>query len=85
MVAVPRPFSPDELVALVVARTEGQHEALAAHCRARLPAGRWPERVFYAPVLPKTPAGKLDRNRVKNLVMNEIERQARNPRWVVRP
>jgi acyl-coenzyme A synthetase/AMP-(fatty) acid ligase len=85
VVAVPRPFAPDELVALVVARQEGQHEALAAHCQARLPAGRWPERVFYAPSLPKTPAGKLDRNRVKDLVMNEIDRQARNPRWAVRP
>jgi long-chain acyl-CoA synthetase len=85
VVGVPRPFSTDELVALVVARQEGQHEALAGHCRARLPAGRWPERVFYAPFLPKTPAGKLDRNRVKDLVMNEIERQARSPRWAVRP
>jgi acyl-coenzyme A synthetase/AMP-(fatty) acid ligase len=80
VVGVPRPFSGDELVALVVERGEGQHEALAQHCRTQLPAARWPDRVFYAPFLPKTPAGKLDRNRVKDMVMNEIERQARGPR-----
>ncbi len=76
VVGVPRPFAGDELVALVVERGPGQHEALAAHCRARLPAARLPDRVFYAPSLPKTQAGKLDRNRVRDMIMNEIDRQA---------
>ena len=84
VVGVPQPFSGDELVALVVERGAGQHEALAAHCRTQLPAARWPDRIFYAPVLPKTPAGKLDRNRVKDMVMNEIDRQARAPLQAVR-
>ncbi len=84
VVGIPRPFSGDELVALVVARGEPQHEAVAQHCRTRLPAGRWPDRVFYAPSLPKTPAGKLDRNRVKDLVMNAIQRQAEGQRPAVR-
>ena len=79
VVGVPRPFGGDELVALVVERGQGQHEALAAHCRSQLPAARWPDRVFYTPFLPKTPAGKLDRNRIKDMVMNEIERQGRGP------
>jgi len=82
VVGIPRPFSGEELVALVVARGEGQHESLARHCRASLPAPQVPDRVFYAAFLPKTVAGKLDRNRVKDLVMNEIERQARIQRDV---
>jgi acyl-coenzyme A synthetase/AMP-(fatty) acid ligase len=73
---VPRPFTGEEVVALVVARGEAQHEALAQHCRKGLPPARWPERVFYAQALPKTPAGKLDRNQVKNLILNEIARQS---------
>jgi acyl-CoA synthetase (AMP-forming)/AMP-acid ligase II len=64
-------------VALVVARQQGQHEALAEHCRARLPAERWPDRIFYAPLLPKTPAGKLDRERIKDMIMSELARPAR--------
>ncbi len=39
VIGIPRPFSGDELVALVVARAEGQQEALVEYCRARLPAG----------------------------------------------
>jgi long-chain acyl-CoA synthetase len=77
VVGVPRAVAGDEVVALVVARQQGQHEALAAHCRARLPAERWPDRIFYAPLLPKTPAGKLDREQIKSMIMSELERQAR--------
>ena len=49
-------------------------------CSRPIVAGRWPDRVFYAPSLPKTAAGKLDRNRVRDMIMNEIERQARGAR-----
>jgi acyl-coenzyme A synthetase/AMP-(fatty) acid ligase len=77
VVGVPRAFADDELVALVVERGQGQHQAVVAHCRARLPAGHLPERIFYAPSLPKTPAGKLDRNRVRDMLISEIDRQAR--------
>ena len=78
IVGVPRALSGDELVALVVARAQGQHEAIAQHCRARLPAAHWPDRVFYAPFLPKTPGGKLDRGRIKEMIVNEIQRGSAN-------
>jgi long-chain acyl-CoA synthetase len=65
----------DELVVLVVPRGQPQHEALAQHCQARLPAQHWPDSVFYAQALPKTAAGKLDRARVKAIIMDEIMRR----------
>ncbi len=77
VVGVPRPFGGDEMMALVVPRGEKQHEAIAAHCKAKLPAGTWPDRVFYTPSLPKTAAGKIDRARVRDMIMSEAERQAR--------
>jgi acyl-CoA synthetase (AMP-forming)/AMP-acid ligase II len=52
IVDVPRPVPGDELVGLIVPRGEAQHEALAQHCRSRLPAERWPNRVFYAQSMP---------------------------------
>jgi acyl-coenzyme A synthetase/AMP-(fatty) acid ligase len=67
----------DELVALVVPRGQPQHQALAQHCQARLPAPHWPDSVFYTQALPKTAAGKLDRARVKAIIMDEIMRRGR--------
>ena len=75
IVGVPRPVLGEELVAVVVPRGQAQHEALVWHCRTRLPADHWPDRVFYAQSLPKTSAGKLDRARVRDLAMTEIRRQ----------
>jgi acyl-coenzyme A synthetase/AMP-(fatty) acid ligase len=75
IVGVPRPVPGDELVGLVVSRGEAQHEALAQHCRSRLPVERWPDRIFYAQFLPKTAGGKLDRGKVREMVMSEIQRQ----------
>ncbi|MGA3307557.1 MAG: AMP-binding protein [Xanthobacteraceae bacterium] len=76
VVGVPRPLPGDEIVALVVPRGPSQHEALAQHCKNRLPAERWPDRVFYTGALPKTASGKLDRTEVKAMVMAEIARRA---------
>jgi acyl-coenzyme A synthetase/AMP-(fatty) acid ligase len=75
VVGVPRPIPGDEMVALVVTRGQAQHAALAQHCHSRLPAERWPDQVFYTSALPKTAAGKLDRARVKAMVIQEIQRQ----------
>ena len=80
VVGVPGAQSGEGLVALVVPRGKAQHEALARHCRSRLPPERWPDRVFYAQALPKTAAGKLDRRRVTELVMAEINRRGRRAR-----
>ncbi len=77
VVGVPRPGQREELVALIVPRGQPQHEAVAAHCKMRLPQDRWPDRVFYAQSLPKTGGSKLDRAKVKAIIMNEIERQRR--------
>ncbi len=77
VVGVPRAFAGDDLVAMIVERGAGQHEAIAAHCRARLPSGHWPDRVFYVASLPRTAAGKIDREQVRNIVMNELDRQVR--------
>jgi long-chain acyl-CoA synthetase len=74
VVGVPGPLREDEMVALVVPRGRADHEALAVHCRSRLPPERRPDRVFYADTLPRTAAGKLDRVRVRAIVMQQTER-----------
>ncbi len=76
VVGVPRPIPGDELVALVVPLGQVQHDVLAQFCQSKLPAERWPDRIFYAQTLPKAASGKLDRARVKALVMDEISRRA---------
>jgi long-chain acyl-CoA synthetase len=75
IVGVPRAVPGEEIVALVVPRGDAQHEALAQHCRTRLPTERRPDTVYYANALPKTAAGKLDRARVKAIVMDQIQRR----------
>jgi acyl-coenzyme A synthetase/AMP-(fatty) acid ligase len=76
-VGLPRTSGPgEEIVAVVVSRGEAQHEALAQHCRTKLPPERWPDRVFYAQSLPKTPGGKLDRMQVISMANVEIKRRA---------
>jgi acyl-coenzyme A synthetase/AMP-(fatty) acid ligase len=79
VVGVPRAASGEDLVALIVPRGQSgqaEHESLAQHCQARLPLERRPDGVFYAPALPKTAAGKLDRARVRAMLMDEIARRA---------
>lgn len=66
----------EEIVAVVVTRGDAQHEALAQHCRTKLPPERWPDRVFYAQALPKTPGGKLDRAQVAGMAIAEIRRHS---------
>jgi acyl-coenzyme A synthetase/AMP-(fatty) acid ligase len=76
-VGLPRAGGPgEEIVAVVVTRGEAQHEALAQHCRTKLPPERWPDRVFYTQSLPKTPGGKLDRMAVKTMANVEMKRRA---------
>jgi acyl-coenzyme A synthetase/AMP-(fatty) acid ligase len=49
------------LIVFVVPKGEPQTPALSAHCRARIPAEKFPDRVFFVRGLPKTPNGKVDR------------------------
>lgn len=79
VVGVPRAtmgaMADEDLVALVVARGEIQHAALAQHCQNRLPPEQWPDWVFYAQTLPRTAGGKVDRAQVKAMVMDEMARR----------
>ncbi len=75
VVGVPRQTigaSEEELVALVATRGETGHEALAQHCQTKLPSDHWPDRLFYATTLPKTAGGKLDRARIRAIVLDQI-------------
>jgi acyl-coenzyme A synthetase/AMP-(fatty) acid ligase len=76
VVGVPRNGPGEEMVAIVVAHGQAQHDALAEHCRAKLPSERWPDRVFYAQSLPRTPGGKIDRGQIKQIAITETQRQA---------
>lgn len=49
------------LIVFVVPKGEPQTPALSAHCRASIPAEKFPDRVFFVRGLPKTPNGKVDR------------------------
>ena len=66
----------DEIVAVIVADGAAQHEALAQHCRTKLPPERWPDQVFYSETLPKSASGKLDRAQVRGMAMAELHRRA---------
>jgi acyl-coenzyme A synthetase/AMP-(fatty) acid ligase len=79
VVGVPRSGSSEELVAIVVPNGQAQHDALAEHCRTKLPSERWPDRVFYAQSLPRSPGGKIDRSQIKQAAMTEAQRQTSSP------
>jgi acyl-coenzyme A synthetase/AMP-(fatty) acid ligase len=55
----------EEVVALVVARGEAQHEELSQHLMSRLAPEKLPDRIIYAKSLPKTANGKVNRAEAK--------------------
>jgi acyl-CoA synthetase (AMP-forming)/AMP-acid ligase II len=57
----------DEVVALVVANSTFEPEAIRAYCVPRLPDGLVPTRFVPVAELPRNAAGKLDRDRLRNL------------------
>ena len=61
----PSPAIGEEVVALVVARGESQHEELSQYLIGRLPQEKLPDRIIYAKSLPKTNTGKVNRQEVK--------------------
>lgn len=75
VVGVPKSGPGEELVAIVVPNGQAQHDALAEHCRSKLPSERWPDRVFYAQSLPRSPGGKVDRGQIKQIAITETQRQ----------
>lgn len=59
----------DEAVAFVVKRTDLSHDALRASLAARLPPGKVPPLIFYIEQLPRSPAGKIDRQALRRFAM----------------
>jgi acyl-CoA synthetase (AMP-forming)/AMP-acid ligase II len=58
----------EEVWAAVVSRQSIDQEMLAASCRAKLPAGFVPRGFISLPELPKNQAGKLDRQKLSELI-----------------
>ncbi|MBI1180643.1 MAG: AMP-binding protein [Alphaproteobacteria bacterium] len=67
-----------EVVAIVVAKEGASHEDLVAHCKAKLPVEKRPGAIAYTDDLPLTPAGKVDRGRVKAMARQVLERAAQS-------
>ena len=57
------------LIVFVIPKGEPQTSALSVHCRARIPAEKFPDRVFFVRGLPKTPNGKVDRRALAALAL----------------
>jgi acyl-coenzyme A synthetase/AMP-(fatty) acid ligase len=68
----PQPGGPIRLVVFVVPRGQPQNQSLAAHCRATIPAAKFPDRLFFAQTLPKTPNGKVDRRALAGMALRAI-------------
>ena len=69
VIAVPDELVTNRLVAFVVVRDGSTSEALGAHCAARLPHYMVPEAITLVTSLPRTSTGKLDRQRLSNVVV----------------
>jgi acyl-coenzyme A synthetase/AMP-(fatty) acid ligase len=69
VIAVPDRLRGEVPKAIVAARTGAQvsHENIIAHCRRRLGVARAPTSVAEWPDLPKSPAGKIDKLRIRLL------------------
>ncbi|MEN3973689.1 class I adenylate-forming enzyme family protein [Emcibacter sp. SYSU 3D8] len=63
-----------EVVALVVAKGEPQHEDLVQHCKTSLPAEKRPGALAYTDALPRTANGKIDRGKVAEQALRAIRR-----------
>ena len=64
------------LMVFVVPNGQPQTPALSAHCRALIPAEKFPDRVFFVRGLPKTPNGKVDRRSLATMAINAMQQQA---------
>ncbi len=62
-----------KLIVFVVPRGEPQTPALSQHCRARIPAEKFPDRVFFVRGLPKTPNGKVDRRALGGMAVKALQ------------
>ena len=76
VVGIPGRKGGERVAALVVAKGKPQHNELADHCVARLPAEKRPTLIAYADGLPRTQAGRVNRRKVKELTLQLLQ-QAR--------
>jgi acyl-CoA synthetase (AMP-forming)/AMP-acid ligase II len=74
VVGLPGPDGAAQVVALVVAKDQPDHHEVAAHCMAKLPLDMRPATIVYTDELPHTPAGKVNRPKVRELVLKAIQR-----------
>jgi long-chain acyl-CoA synthetase len=71
VIGVPVSAAGRELVAFVVARGAHSHAEIERHCRARLPAGGLPDRIYYPNDLPRIAGSKVDRRRLLEIAAEE--------------
>jgi acyl-coenzyme A synthetase/AMP-(fatty) acid ligase len=61
VVGVTPPGQEVQVIAVMVPRGKAQLEAVAQHCRERLPPEKFPNQLYWAEQLPRTGPGKVDR------------------------
>lgn len=64
----------ERVVALVVCKGAQQHDALVEHCMAKLTPEKRPSSIAYVSALPRTPAGKVNRPKVKEVALKAFQR-----------
>jgi len=63
-------------VAFVVKSAEVTHDALRAHCAARVPAEKMPCIFYYVASLPRTAAGKIDKPALRKFALQRAQLQS---------
>ncbi len=66
----------EQVVAVIVPRGEPDLEAVAAHCKTRLPPEKLPNQLFWVNALPKTGPGKIDKVALKANVAAKLKAAA---------
>lgn len=70
---VPADGGGEKVVAVVVPRGAPDLEAVAAHCKARLPAEKLPDQLFWVSEMPKTGPGKTDKTTLRANFMARMQ------------
>jgi len=76
VIGVPMSATDHEMVAFVVPRGALAHEEIERHCRARLPADRLPDRIYYPNDLPRIAGSKINRQRLVEIAAEERAKRA---------
>jgi acyl-CoA synthetase (AMP-forming)/AMP-acid ligase II len=76
VIGVPGGGGDEQVIAVVVPRGAPDLDAVAAHCRARLPAEKLPNQLFSAETLPRTGPGKIDKPALKAGIIKRLKSAA---------